>query len=85
MLLCPVNCKYCREKPQNPTIQKAKEANKTKYVLSKDSERLVFQSEQEACEKLGVYKCSVAFCYWRGCKCKGYEIERIGAKMDLEE
>lgn len=70
---------------RNPTIQKAQEANKTQYVLTKGKERLVFLSEQEACEKLGVHKCSVTSCYRRGYKCKGYEIERIGAKMDLKE
>ena len=64
---------------RNPeSIRKAIEANKPKYVLSKESEMLLFQSEKEACEQLGVHKCSVSSCYRRGYKCKGYTI----AKMD---
>ena len=50
----------------------------TKYALIKNGERIEFSSEQEACEFLGVKKCSVASCFRRGYKCKGYEIERCG-------
>lgn len=64
---------------RNPeAIRKAQEANKVKYVLSKGSEKIVFESEKAACEKLGVRQCSVASCYRRKSKCKGYTI----AKMD---
>ena len=47
-----------------------------------DLERLEFDSEKEACEYLGVKKCTVASCYRRGSKCKGYFVDRIGAKMN---
>lgn len=67
-----------RRKPQN--IERLHEAQKTKYMLVKDEEILLFNSEKEACEHLGVVKCSVSSCYRRGCKCKGFKI----AKMDGE-
>lgn len=69
---------------RNPGItKKSTEAHKRKYVLSKGSIRHAFNSEKETCEFLGVRNCSVASCYRRGCKCKGYTIERIDrAKMD---
>ena len=80
----PSSVNIAEKNRRNPTIQKAIEANKTQYVLSKGEERLVFQSEKEACEKLGVEKCSISSCYRRGYKCKGYSIERESARMDLE-
>ena len=49
-------------------------------VFSKGNERIVFDSEKEACEAMGVRQCSVASCYRRGSKCKGYAI----ARMDKE-
>lgn len=64
---------------QHPNINKnANEARKTVYILKKDKETLVFNFEKDACKYLGVVKCSVASCYRRGYKCKGYKI----AKMD---
>ena len=50
----------------------------TRYALIKNGERIEFNSEQDACEFLGVKKCSVASCFGKGYKCKGYEIERCG-------
>ena len=50
----------------------------TRYTLIKNGERIEFNSEQDACEYLGVKKCSVASCFRKGYKCKGYEIERCG-------
>ena len=50
----------------------------TRYALIKNGERIEFNSEQDACEFLGVKKCSVASCFRKGYKCKGYEIERYG-------
>lgn len=50
----------------------------TKYRLIKGEEVLEFNSEKEACEYLGVAKCSVASCYRQKSKCKGYTIDRIG-------
>lgn len=71
---------------RNPDITKQSiEAHKRKYKLSKGSASRTFNSEKEACEFLGVSKCSVASCYRRGCKCKGYTISRLGrAQMDGE-
>ena len=71
---------------RNPeSIRKAIEANKTKYVLSKESEMLFFQSEKEACEQLGVHKCSVSSCYRRGYKCKGYTIAKMDGTADAPD
>lgn len=64
-----------KRNPQN--IERLHELNKTKYVLTKDDEILMFNSEKEACEYVGVVKCSVASCYRRGAKCKGYTITKI--------
>ena len=50
----------------------------TVYRLIKDSNSIEFDSEKEACEFLGVSRCSVSSCYWKSMRCKGYEIERIG-------
>lgn len=50
----------------------------TKYILTKVDERIEFNSEHEACEYLGVSECTVASCYRRKSKCKGYDIVRIG-------
>ena len=50
----------------------------TRYALIKNGERIEFSSEKDACEFLGVKKCSVASCFGKGYKCKGYEIERCG-------
>ena len=61
-------------------IRALNEKQKTKYMLIKGDEQLVFNSEMEACNYLGVVKCSVSSCYHKGYKCKGYTI----AKMDLE-
>lgn len=65
-----------RRNPEN--IERLHEARKTKYLLEKDGKILIFDSEKEACEYMGVVKCSISSCYRRGRKCKGYRI----AKMD---
>lgn len=75
-----VNMAFMNKEHPNITAN-AIEANKTAYVLHKDDETLVFNSEKDACEYLGVVKCTVASCYRRGRKCKGYVI----AKMDGEK
>lgn len=51
----------------------------TVYRLKKDGQTLDFHSEREACDFLGVAKCSVASCYRRNGKCKGWEIVKIGS------
>ena len=61
--------------PQN--IKRLHELNKTKYMLTKDNETLIFNSETEACEYIGVARCSVASCYRRGEKLKGYTITKM--------
>lgn len=44
----------------------------------------VNQSEKEACEAMGVHKCSIASCYRRGYKCKGYEISKLENEMEAD-
>lgn len=80
----PASVNISEKNHRNPTVQFAQKANEVKYVLTKGNERLVFLSEKSACDRLGVKKCSVASCYRRGFKCKGYDIERVSAKMDKE-
>lgn len=66
---------------RHPSItEKAIESHKVRYKIER-----VFDSEQEPADFLGVRHCSVASCYRRGAKCKGFTITRVGAKMDLEE
>jgi hypothetical protein len=67
-----------RRKPQN--IERLHELRKTKYMLIKDDEVLLFDSEKEACEYMGVVKCSISSCYRRGRKCKGYRIAKMDGK-----
>lgn len=62
-------------------IHKLHRTNQVRYVFSKENERIEFNSEKEACEAMGVRQCSVASCYRRGYRCKGYSI----SKMDLED
>lgn len=56
----------------------------TAYELEKDGVVLKFSSEKDACEYLGVAKCTVASCYRRKSLCKGYTINRIGAVTHRE-
>ena len=56
----------------------------TKYQISNGIHTLIFNSEKEACEYLGVKKCSVASCFRRGSLCKGYEINKIGDSFHRE-
>lgn len=63
---------------RHPNItEKAKEANKVKYVLEMEGVTLLFDSEKAACKFLGVKQCSVSSCYHKGYKCKGYNIARM--------
>lgn len=74
-----VNMAYMNR--QHPNITKnANDSHKVAYVLQKDGKTLVFESEKDACKYLGVVKCSVASCYRRGHKCKGYTIARMDAE-----
>lgn len=56
----------------------------TIYKLSKNGEERLFSSEKEACEFLGVSRCSVSSCFRRRTKCKGWKIERVGASTHME-
>lgn len=61
--------------PEN--IEKLREANKTRYMLTKGDEVLIFNSETEACEYLGIARCSVASSYRYGAKCREYTITKM--------
>ena len=50
----------------------------TEYKLYNEFETLKFNTEKEACEFLGVKQSTVSKCFEKGCKCKGYKIERLG-------
>ena len=66
---------------RHPDITKnAAESHKVRYRIEME-----FDSEREAADFLGVRHCSVASCYRRGAKCKGFTVTRIGARMDGEE
>lgn len=71
-----------RRNPQN--IERLHELRKTKYMLIKGDEVLLFNSEKEACEYMGVVKCSISSCYRRGRKCKGYRIAKMDGKGEGE-
>lgn len=60
-------------------------SRKIKYEITKNCNVLSFDSEKETCTFLGVVKCSVASCFRRGSKCKGYTIARIGAFATTEQ
>lgn len=70
------NIREMSKRTANVTL-KANEAHKVKYKLSKGDSELVFDSEKEACEYLGVRQCSVSSCYRRGSKCKGHVLSRM--------
>ena len=69
---------------RHPDINRnAIEALKTVYVLFKGDEYHVFNSEKEACEYIGVQKCTIAAA-WRGkSKCKGFNVIRIGSRAKM--
>ena len=46
-------------------------------MLTKGDEVLIFNSETEACEYLGIARCSVASSYRYGAKCIGYTITKM--------
>lgn len=50
----------------------------TIYKPYKDDDIKVFGSEKDACQFLGVKKCSVASCFRKKSKCKGWKVERVG-------
>ena len=64
-------------------VEKAKEAAKTKYVLFKGDEYHIFDTEKDACAFLEVKQCSVAGAWRDKCKCKGWNVIRIGNSADM--
>lgn len=58
-------------------VYKLHETNKVRYVLSKGDERIMFNSEKEACAAMNVRQCSISSCYRRGNRCKGYSISKM--------
>ena len=46
------------------------------YRLTRGGSTIDFQSEKDACAFFCVPKCSVASCYRRNRKCRGYDVER---------
>lgn len=76
-------CDIHRRKPQN--IKRLHEMKKVKYMLIRDDDVLLFNSEKEACEYVGVVRCSVSSCYRRGSKCKGYQIAKMDGRSGGDE
>lgn len=68
--------------PEN--IRSLHESNKTKYAIFNDDEIIIFDSEKDACKYLGVVNCSVASCYRKGVRCKGYRIKKLKSSEDYE-
>lgn len=50
----------------------------TSYTLIKGDFEISFDSERAACEYLGVSYCTVASCFRRNSKCKGFDIKKNG-------
>lgn len=82
----PISVNITEMNRRNPgLIRIAQEANKTKYVLSKGEEKVIFSSEKEACKQIGVHQCTIASCYRRGSKCKGYTISKMDGGEEDEK
>ena len=88
----PQTCKFVSQKENMQemndrcnTVKIAQEYSKTFYVLFKDEEYHVFDSEKSACEFLGVKQCSVSGAWRDKCKCKGYTVIRVGNRADMRE
>lgn len=66
------------------TTDNAREYAKTIYVLFKDDEYKVFNTEKDTCEFLGVRESSVSSSWRNKCKCKGWNVIRIGNRAEME-
>lgn len=75
----PNTCKFVSAE------ENLKENAKTKYILFKGDEYHVFDAEKDACVFLGVKQCSVAGAWRDKCKCKGWNVVRIGSGADLRQ
>lgn len=64
--------------PYKPKKQpkKKKVIIRHRYILTKGSERMEFDSYLDASKAVGVKPNTVYLCWRRGYKCKGYSIER---------
>lgn len=65
------------------TVEIAREYAKTIYVLFKGDEYKVFDTEKSACDFLGVRQCSVSSSWRDKCKCKGWNVIRIGRNAEM--
>lgn len=65
------------------TIKIAQESAKTIYVLFKNDEYKIFDSEKEASLFLNVHQTCVSNAWRDKCKCKGWNVIRIGNKADM--
>ena len=65
------------------TIEIAREHLKTIYVLFKDDEYKIFDTEKSACKFLKVKQCSVSGAWRDKGKCKGWNVIRIGNIADM--
>lgn len=65
------------------TIEIARGYQKATYVLFKGDEYHVFDTEKDACKFLGVRQCSVAGAWRDKGKCKGWNVIRIGNRVDM--
>lgn len=66
------------------TISIARECSKTMYFLFKGDEYKIFKTEKEACDFLGVKQSSVSSSWQKKCKCKGWNVVRVGNKAEME-
>ena len=87
----PTRCKFITKKEntreanlRTKSYRAANEANKVVYVLEKENEVLVFDSEATACDYLGVRRCSVSSCRRRNSRCKGYKVSCAKMEGDRE-
>lgn len=69
-------------KEMNKRNPQAHGNRKVGYLLIKDGERREFEREKDACEFLGVKRCTVSSSYRYGCKCKGYTVAKMKGAND---
>ena len=71
---------------RNPNITRnANESHKTKYMLKLNGGTMIFDSEKDACNFLGVKQCTVSSCFLKGRKCKGYTIKRMDGEQNATD
>ena len=67
------------------TVERAQESAKSIYVLFKNDEYHIFESEKLACEFVGAKQCSVAGAWRDKSKCRGWNVIRIGNSADMRK